>query len=181
MTWGHDTTKHLAANVEQVWQLTGNEELLSRTLLFEGWRFSVDWQELVGSDGAALIDRLTDNVDDSAESFGADGHLDGIASVLDGLATHETLGGVEGNGAHVVATQVLGDLKDEAVLGALNFECIHDRGKFTFELHVDDGTDDLGNLSSGGAEATYKAKKRQTTWSVTCAWIGSFEKRARSE
>ena len=114
----------------------------------------MDGQELVGSDGAALIDWLTDNVDDSAESFGADGHLNGITGVLDGLATNETLGGVESDGAHVVSTQVLGDLEDEAVLGALDFERIHDRGKFTFELDVDDGTDNLGNLSGGGAEAT---------------------------
>ena len=116
----------------------------------------MDGQELVGSDGAALVDWLTNNVDDSAESFRADGHLDGITGVLDGLAADETLSGVESDGAHVVSTQVLGDLKDEAVLGALDFERIHDRGKFTFELHVDDGTDNLGNLSSGGAEATCK-------------------------
>jgi len=50
---------------------------------------------------------------------------------------------------------VLGDLEDEAVLSALNFESIHDRGKFAFELHVDDGTDNLGNFTSSGAEATY--------------------------
>lgn len=114
----------------------------------------MDWQFLVSTNGAALINRLTDNVDDSAESFGANRHHDGITSVLDGLSTDETLSGVESDGAHVVSTQVLGDLEDEAVLGALNFECIHDRGKFTFELHIDDGTDNLGNLSGGGAEAT---------------------------
>ena len=58
------------------------------------------------------------------------------------------------NGTHVVSTQVLGDLKNEAVRCALDFESIHDRWKFSFELHVDDGTNDLGNLASGGAEAT---------------------------
>ena len=60
-------------------------------MLLEGWRFSVDRQELVSADRATLIDWLTDNVDDSAESLRTDGHLNGITSVLDGLATHKTL------------------------------------------------------------------------------------------
>ena len=49
---------------------------------------------------------------------------------------------------------MLGDFENEAVGSALDFERIHDRGKFTFELHVDDGTDNLGNLSGGGSEAS---------------------------
>ena len=114
----------------------------------------MDGQVLVGVDGAAFVDGLADHVDDSAESFVTDGHLNGGTSVLNGLATHETLRGVEGNGAHVVATQVLGDLEHEAVLSALDFESIHDRGQVTLELNVDDGTNDLVNLSSGRAEAT---------------------------
>ena len=115
----------------------------------------MDGKVLGGVDGAALIDGLTDHIDDSAKSFVTDGHLNGGASVLDGLATHETLGGVEGDCADVVATQVLGDLEDEAVLGALHLERIHDGRKVALELHVDDGTNDLGNLSRGRGKATY--------------------------
>ena len=114
----------------------------------------MDGEVLVSANWATLVDGLTDNVDDSAEGLRTDGHLDGIASVLDGLTTHETFSGVESDGTHVVATQMLGNLENESVLSALDFESIHDRGKFTFELHVDDGTDDLGNLTSSGAEAT---------------------------
>ena len=127
---------------------------MTGTLLLEGWRLSMDGEVLVGADWATLVDGLTDNVDDSAEGLRTDGHFDGIASVLDGLTTHETFSGVESDGTHVVATQMLGDLENESVLSALDFESIHDRGKFTFELHVDDGTDDLGNFTSSGAEAT---------------------------
>ena len=49
---------------------------------------------------------------------------------------------------------MLSDLKHETVLSALNFESIEDRGKFTFELNVDDSTNDLGNFTRGGTEDT---------------------------
>jgi len=133
---------------------TSDKELLSRTLFLESGRFSVDRQELLGVNGTTLVDGLTNDVDDAAESLRADGHLNGGLSVDDGLATHETLGGVEGNGAHVVATQVLGDLKDETVLGAFDLKRIENGREFTLELDVNDGTDDLGNLTSGGAKAS---------------------------
>ena len=118
----------------------------------------MDRSVLGGVDGATLVDGLTDNVDDSAESLGADGHHNGVAGVVDLLATHETFRGVQSDGAHVVATQMLGDLEHKAVLSALNLEGVENRRKGSFELHVHDGTDDLGDLSvsrSGSAEATY--------------------------
>ena len=120
----------------------------------------MDGESLRGSDGAALVDRLTNHVDDSAESFRTDGHLNRVASVNDGLATHEALRRVERNRTDRVATQMLGDLEDETVLGALDLEGVVDRREFSIELHVDDGTDDLGDFTSGGAEATYYQTKR---------------------
>ena len=114
----------------------------------------MDGQEALGVDGATLVDGLADDIDDSAEGAGTDGNLNGIASVDDGLATHETLSGVQSDGAHVVATQVLGDFENETVLGTLDLESIENGWKFTFELDVDDGTNDLGNFSGGGAETT---------------------------
>ena len=112
----------------------------------------MDGQELLSSNGATLIDGLTNDIDDAAEGLRTDGNLNGIASVADGLATHKTLSGVERNGAHVVATQVLGDLEDEAVLGALNLERVENRRKLTLELHIDDGANDLRNLARSRAE-----------------------------
>jgi hypothetical protein len=38
---------------------------------------------------------------------------------------------------------VLGDLKNETVLGSVDLECVKDRGKLTVKLHVHDGTDNL--------------------------------------
>lgn len=51
----------------------------------------MDRQELVGANRATFVDWLANNVDDSSEGLGADWHLNGITSVLDGLATHQTL------------------------------------------------------------------------------------------
>ena len=51
----------------------------------------MDRQELAGANRATFVDWLANNVDDSSESLGTDGHLNGITSVLDGLATHKTL------------------------------------------------------------------------------------------
>ena len=121
----------------------------------------MDGKELLSADGATLIDGLTNDIDDAAEGLRTDGNLNGIASVADGLATHKTLSGVERNGAHVVATQVLGDLEDETVLSALNFERVEDGRKFALELHIDDGTNNLGNLSRG--EAAYSRNARSVT------------------
>lgn len=112
-------------------------------------------QSLGGSDRAALVDGLADHIDDSAEGLGAHRHLNGVAGVDDGLATHEALRRVERNRAHAVATQVLGDLEHESVLRALDLQSVVDGRQFAVELDIDDGTDHLRNLAAGGAEATY--------------------------
>lgn len=103
----------------------------------------MDGSELGGLDGAALVDGLTDHVDDSAEGLGADGHQDGGTGVDDALTSDQALSGVQGNGSHVVATQVLSDLKDKSVLGSLDFECVEDGGELSVEVDVDDGTNNL--------------------------------------
>ena len=140
--------------------LTSDKKLFSGTLLIEGWSLSVDREEFGGVDRTALIDGLTDHINDSAEGFGTDGHFNGIMSVSDGLSTNQTLSRVQSDGAHVIASQMLGDLKDEAVISALNLERIENGRKFTFELHIDDGADNLGNFTGGGTEATFTSQIR---------------------
>ena len=132
----------------------------------------MDGKEFGGFDWTALIDGLTDHINDSAESFLADRDFNGILGVSDGLSTNQALRRVQSNGAHVIASQVLGDLKDEAVRGALNLERIENRRKFTFELYIDDGADHLGNLTGGGAEATFTSQIRSVT-------IGALERARR--
>ena len=107
--------------------LTGNEHFCARTLLDEGRGISVNGSILRGVDGATFIDWLTDNVDDSSKGFWTNGHHDWVACVFDFLATDESLSGVQGNRADVVATQVLGDFQNQAVAGASDFERVQNR------------------------------------------------------
>ena len=117
----------------------------------------MDGKELVGVDGTLLVNGLTDDIDNSTESLGADGHLNGAASVNDALASDEALSGVEGNGSHVVATEMLGDLEHESVFSSVDLKSVENWGQSTLELHVHDGTNNLRNLSfsDSSAEATY--------------------------
>ena len=114
----------------------------------------MDGQILGGVDGSHLVDGLTNDVDDTAESTSANGHLNGSASVNDTLASDETLSGIEGNGAHVVTTQMLGDLQHESAFDALDLEGVENGGQVTLELHIDDGTNDLRDLAT--SETSYK-------------------------
>jgi len=42
---------------------------------------------------------------------------------------------------------MLGDLEDETVLSAFNLKSVEDGRQLAIKLHVDDGTDHLGNSS----------------------------------
>ena len=101
---------------------------------------------LLSGDGSAFIDGVADNVHDAAEGLGTDGDTNGGSSVVDFLSADESFSGVHGDSAHSRVSQVLCDFEDESVLAldALNFKSVEDRGDFAFELHIDDGTDDLG-------------------------------------
>jgi len=126
---------------------TSNEEFGTLTLINESGGFSVDGSVLISGDGTALIDRLTNDIDDSTEGLGADGNHNGVASVDDILTTHKTLSGVESNGAHIVSTQMLGDFEDKTRAGTLDLKGVEDRGQLSFEFDVNDGTNDLRNFS----------------------------------
>ena len=69
---------------------------------------------------APLVNRLANDVHDAPERALADGDRDRHAHVRDLLAANKALRGIHGNGAHSVLTQVLGNLKDQPDLVALN-------------------------------------------------------------
>jgi hypothetical protein len=117
---------------------------------------SVDGTELVSEDRTAFVNGLANNVDNSTESLGADGHHNGGTGIGNGLATNETLSRVHSNGTHVVSTQVLGDLKDEDLFSIMDAQGIENGGEGALELDVDDGTNNLGNLSSSRGKAAYR-------------------------
>ena len=47
---------------------------------------------------------------------------------------------------------MLSHFKNETVRGVLNLECVQDRREFTLKLHIDDGSNDLRNLSNRGRD-----------------------------
>ena len=62
-------------------------------------------------DGTSLVDRFTDHIHDSAESFGAYGNTDGSSGINDVLTSDETFGGVHGNCSDSGVAQMLSDLE----------------------------------------------------------------------
>jgi hypothetical protein len=110
----------------------------------------MDGAIFIGVDGTPLVNGLSNDVDDSAESLGTNGHHNGRANVSDALSTDETLSRVEGDGTDVVAAKMLGNFEDQTVLGTLDLKRIENRGQVALELHIDDGTNDGGNFSVSG-------------------------------
>ena len=87
----------------------GDEDLLVNGHVCELWGLGVDGGELVGVDGAPLVNGVTDNVDDPAQGLLSHGDLDGGAGVDDRLAADQTLRTVHGDRPHSVLSQVLGN------------------------------------------------------------------------
>jgi hypothetical protein len=88
-------------------------------------------------DRSLLIDRLTNHIQDTAESARTHGNHDWSTSVLHLLSTDETLGGLHGNSTDGVLTQMLGNLEHESgsTLGDSHLQGVKDRGKGTIELY----------------------------------------------
>src|SRR5262249_32714901 len=63
------------------------------------------------------------------------------------LPAHEAFAGVHGDGAHGRFAEMLGDFEHEAVALVLGLERVENRGEVPLELHVNDGADDLGDVS----------------------------------
>jgi len=131
------------------------------------------------ADRTLLVDGLTEHIDNAAKKLGADWHRDGAASVGDTLATGETLGGIHSNGADGALTKVLSDLEHQAALGAvlvllkvLDLETVENGRKLIVELDVDNGTNHLGDLATGGGSrghVTYEAVSfhgQRNAWSL---------------
>merc|ERR1719284_2343293 len=74
---------------------------------------------------------------------------DGVASVVDHLASDQTLGTVHSDGSDGVLSQVLSDLQDELGRPVLHLQSVEDLGESILELHVNDSTDDRHHLTLG--------------------------------
>merc|ERR1719423_488704 len=128
---------------------TSDKNLLLDAHVLELWSLGVDGLSLVSGNGTPLINGLTNDVDDSAKSLRSDRDHDGVASVIDDLASDQTLGTVHGDGSDGVLSQMLGDLQDELGLTVLDLEGIENLWESFIELDVNDGTNDGDNFSLG--------------------------------
>jgi peptide chain release factor 1 len=121
---------------------TSLEYLSGSRLLNERWGLVMDGKLLVALDGATLVNRLTNDVDDTAKSTFADGNTDGGTSVNDLLATDETLGTIHSNSTDGVLTKVGSYLKDETTtVEVLHLQGVENRREIlALKLDIDDGT-----------------------------------------
>jgi len=126
---------------------SSHENLLLHAHLHELGGFCVNGGESLGVDGTTLIDGLSDDVHDTAKSFGSHGDLDGSSGVEDLISTDKTLSSVHGNGANDVVSKMLGDFKNESGRAASNLETVENRREVLIELDVNDGTDDSHDAS----------------------------------
>merc|ERR1719378_670725 len=119
-----DSSKDRVTSVSLSDLVTSDKDLLLDAHLLELGGLGVDGLTLVGGNGAPLIDRLTNNIDDSSKGLGSNRDHDWVTSVVDNLSTDKTLGTVHGNGSDGVLSQVLGDLQDELGGSILNLQGI---------------------------------------------------------
>ena len=137
---------------------TSDKNLLLNAHLLELGGLGVDGLTLGGVNGTPLIDWLTNNIDDSSKGFGSNWDHDGVAGVVDNLATDETLGTVHGNGSDGVLSEVLGNLQNELGASVLHLKGVKNLGEAIFKLDIHHGTDNgdnlaLGEGSGGGSRA----------------------------
>ena len=138
----------LGVGREQVDDLdAGDENFSFGGLIGIERRFLMDGAQALGLDRAGFVDGLADDVDDAAERAGADRNPDRRAGIGDFLAADQTFGGVHRDGAHGGFAEMLGDFEHQAVAAVLGFDRVQNRRQMSFELHVDDGADDLGDAS----------------------------------
>lgn len=127
---------------------TGDQNFVTLSLFNESWGFSVDWELDLGVDWSSLVNGLSNNVHNSSQTFWSDWNHDWVSGILDGLSSNQTISSVHGNGSDSGISQVMGDLQDQSSIDSFNFEGVQDGWQGSGELDVDDGTDDLGDLSN---------------------------------
>ena len=102
-------------------------------------------------EGADAVDGVACDVEQAAFDLVADGDGDGLSREGHGHATLQAVGGVHGDGAHRVLTDMLLTFKDElGAVGTGDQQGVMDLGQVALtavEEDIDHGTDDLGDVS----------------------------------
>ena len=132
---------------EQVDDLdAGLEQVLAAGLFVVGRGRTVDRQEILGLDRAALVLRLAEHVHDAAERADADGHGDRRAGRLDAEPALQALGGAHRDRAHDAVAELLLHLERQVLVDQFQ-RLVNRRDSLAGELHVDHRADDLDDLA----------------------------------
>ncbi len=134
---------------QQVYDLDpGDQDFGLGRLIGECRRRPVDRQATVGYDRAAFVDRLTDDVENTAQGFRTDRHHDRAARINHLGAANQPVGRVHRNRAHDVFAELLRHFEDQCPAAVIEVQRAQDRRKLAFKMDIDDGTDDLRNRAN---------------------------------
>ena len=111
-------------------------------------RFLMDGAQRIALDRSGFIDRVANHVDDAAQQSRTDRHGNRRAGIGDFLSAHQTFRGVHRDGANCRLAEMLSNLEHQPVALVFGFQRVEDRRQMIFELHVDNGADDLGDFSN---------------------------------
>ena len=138
----------LGVRREQIDDLdAGDENFGFRRLVGVGRRFLVDRAHVFGVDRTRFIDRLADHVHDAAERAGADRHLDRApVSVTSWPRTRPSVVSIA-MVRTVDSPRCWATSSTRRLPPFLVSMRVQNGRQMAFELHVDDGADDLGNTS----------------------------------
>src|SRR5690606_13094616 len=125
----------------------GFQQVVAASLFGIARRRAVDAPLLVTGNRTGFVDRLAEDVHDTAQGAGTNRYLNGLAAVFDVQATLEAFGRTHGDGTNNAVAQLLLDF--QGGLGALYFQRVIDiRHLIAWKFHVDDGADDLNDTST---------------------------------
>ena len=125
----------------------GDENFRFGGLVGIGRRRLMDGAVALRFDRPGFIDRLADHVHDAAERARAHRHHDRVAGVADFLTADQAFGRIHRDGANRGFAEMLRDLEHQAIAAVLGLERVQNGRQVSFELHVDDGADDLRDAS----------------------------------
>ena len=119
---------------------------------------------LVSEDGSFFVDGLSDDIDDTSESFGSNRNLDRSSSIGTLLSSYKTIRRLHGNRTDSVFSQVLGHFQDQTLASGsdFNLQGVQNLRELFIKLDVDNGSDDLCHPAgrSGSSSAAAVGSKR---------------------
>src|SRR5665647_3183495 len=130
----------------------GLEDLVRGVQRLEIGRRAMDRPALHVGQRLAVVDRVADDVDKAAERLLAHRHRHGLAGVDDVGAAREAVGGVHGDGPHLVVAEVLLHLADDLFALAVavadpDLEGVVNGRDLVWEPDVDHRADDLDHCA----------------------------------